>query len=215
MKKKYALALAAVLLAGAVLTGGSLAATSASGQAATEDLAAPKLQVSIGQSSSGQLSVSSPKENLMPGDSLGSAGFTVENTADVSLYARVTVTKYWTDGGETKNNTTMSAGTIDMTLTSSSWLQAEEVLSGNSGETEVYYYAIPLQPGQSADLDLDLLLDSSLTNGYQGAGVTLTAQVDAVQYVAGENELNASGILATFGVVATLNADGSIQSVTQ
>ena len=64
-------------------------------------------------------------------------------------------------------------------------------------------------------MDLTLLLDLSLGNDYRDASVMLDASVDAVQYVAGENELNASGILATFGVDATLNGDGSIQSVAQ
>ena len=43
----------------------------------------------------------------------------------------------------------------------------------------------------------------------------MKAAVDAVQFVEGQNELNAGGILASFGVIAELNEDGSIRSVTQ
>ena len=131
------------------------------------------------------------------------------------LYARVTVTKYWTDQNGAKNNTTMDASLIQMSAAAGSWLQAEDVMTGTSNETEVYFYAIPLQPGQTADLNLSLALDKDLTNAYQSAGVKLDATVDAVQFVSGQNKLNADGILASFGVVATLNGDGSIAAVTQ
>ena len=212
MKKKLILLSTAALLVAISIVGGSLAATSAVGQKATNDLAAPTLAVSIDSSAAAELTLDST--SAMPGDELA-ASFTIENTADVPLYARVTVTKYWADETSQKNNETKDAALIGMSADSAQWLQAEDILTGTSGETEVYYYALPLQPGQAADLDLTLLLDLSLGNEYRDASVMLDASVDAVQYVAGENELNASGILATFGVAATLNGDGSIQSVAQ
>ncbi|MEA4966209.1 MAG: hypothetical protein VB055_10345 [Oscillospiraceae bacterium] len=214
MKKKLILLITAGLLVAAAIVGGSLAATSASGQKATSDLAAPTLQVSVGQSASRALTLDAEDSVQMPGDQLAGAGFTIENTAEVPLYARVTVTKYWTDANA-KNNTTKDSDLIHMSAQTGSWLQAQAIFAGTTDETEVYYYALPLQPGQTATLDLDIALDETLGNDYQSAGIVLEATVDAVQYVAGQNELNADGILATFGVVATLGGDGGIQSVTQ
>lgn len=216
MKKKLILLITAGLLVAAAMVGGSLAATSASGQKATSDLASPTLQVAIGQSATEALTLKSGDSALMPGDQLDNAGFTIENTASVPLYAKVSVTKYWCDGvTNAKNNTTMDANLIDMAAQSGSWLQANQIMAGSSGETEVFYYAVPLQPGQAANLSLTLALDEDMNNAYQGASIVLEATVEAVQYVAGQNDLNADGILAAFGVVATLGGDGSIQSVAQ
>lgn len=215
MRKKYLLLGAAALLVSAAVVSGSLAAISAVGDRATNELGAPTLSVSIGSYvEPTQTRVGDDTQGIMPGDHLSCDGFVVKNTADVPLYARVTVTKYWTDEKNTKNQD-LDANLIQMNVDETGWLQANEVFSGNSGETEVYYLAKPLASGESATLNLGILISSELSNAAQNAGISVSAQVDAVQYVAGENELNANGILASFGVEAELNGDGSIASVTQ
>ena len=88
MKKKLILLSTAALLVAIAIVGGSLAATSAVGQKATNDLASPTLAVSIDSSAAAELFLDST--SAMPGDELA-ASFTIENTADVPLYARVTV----------------------------------------------------------------------------------------------------------------------------
>lgn len=214
MKKKYLMLGVAAVLVSAAIIGGSLATINAVGEAATNRLGAPTLAVDIGSVASAKAAVEDQTDKIMPGDQLDCSGFVVQNTAEVPLYARVTVTKYWTDGDE-KKNTELDAKMIEMTVEESGWLQANEVLMGTSGETEVYYLAKPLASGESATLDLDITVSKDLGNIGQNAGITVKAQVDAVQFVAGQNELNASGILASFGVEAALNGDGSIASVTQ
>lgn len=214
MKKKYALIGFAAMLVAVAIIGGSLAATTASGEAATNELAAHTLGVTIQQPGTAQLQVTG-SSHVMPGDTLDNTSFTFENTADVPFYARVTVSKYWTDANQKKDAAALDANTIELTAENSGWLQADTVLEGNSGETEVYYYAKPLNAGQSAAMDLKIKLSETLENQYQGQNVELDVAVDAVQYAEGENELNAEGILGSFGVEATLNADGSIRSVTQ
>lgn len=214
MKKKYLmLGVAAILVATAII-GGSLAAINAVGEEATNNLGAPTLEVGIDSKSTAETAVGDEAEKIMPGDTLDCSGFIVENTAQVPLYARVTVTKYWTDEDNAKN-IDMDANMIEMTANESGWLQANDVLKGTSGETEVYYLAKPLASGESASLDLEIIISRELDNIGQNAGITVKAVVDAVQFVEGENELNANGILAAFGVDAVLNSDGSIASVTQ
>lgn len=214
MKKKYALIGFAAALVTVAIIGGSLAATTANGGAATNALAAHTLGVTIQQPGTAQIQVTG-SDHVMPGDTLDNTSFTFQNTEDVPFYARVTVSKYWIDETQKKNSETMDANAIELATKSSGWLQADSVLEGNSGESEVYYYAQPLTAGQSAAMDLNIKLSKELENQYQGQKVQLDVQVDAVQYAKGENELNAEGILTAFGVEASLGADGSIRSVTQ
>jgi len=214
IKNKYFVLGLAVLLVSAAVTGGSLAAINAVGSAATNKLEAPTLGVSIDYVASAEAQVGDGDEWIMPGDKLDCSGFLVTNTAEVPLYARVTVTKYWTDEKDEKSST-LDAHMIGMTANETGWLQANEVLRGNSGETEVYYLARPLNAGESAMLGLDIVISEKLGNVGMGAGIKVKATVDGVQFVAGQNELNAGGILASFGVDAALNADGTIRTVTQ
>lgn len=214
MKRKYLALGVAALLVSAAIIGGSLATINAVGDEATSNLEAPTLGVSIDYVASAEAQVTDQNDKIMPGDKLDCSGFLVTNTAEVPLYARVTVTKYWTDADD-KKDTDIDAKLIRMTADEGGWLQANEVLVGNSGETEVYYLARPLASGESALLGLDIVISEELGNKGQDAGITVKAAVDGVQYVEGENELNAGGILASFGVEAALNADGTIRSVTQ
>lgn len=213
-KNKYILLALAVIVVSTAIIGGSLATINAVGDPATEKLEAPTLKVDIDYATTGIAEIADKNGRLMPGDTLDCSGFVVANTAQVPLYARVTVTKYWTDEKNEKN-TELDAHLIEMTTDETGWLQANEVLRGNSGETEVYYLARPLASGETAKLPLELRIGEELTNAFAGTGITVKASVDAVQFVEGQNELNAGGILASFGVDAALNADGTIRSVTQ
>lgn len=214
MKKKYLMLGVAAILTAMAIIGGSLAAISAVGEEATNDLGAPTLAVDIKSIATAETAVGDSLKNIMPGDRLDCSGFVIENTAQVPLYARVTVTKYWTDENDAKN-IDLDANLIEMTADESGWLQADTVQNGTGGETEVYYLAKPLASGESAPLDLEIIISKDLDNSGQNAGIAVKASVDAVQFVAGENELNAKGLLAVFGVDAVLNSDGSIASVTQ
>ncbi len=214
LKNKYILLGLAALLVSTALIGGSLATINAIGDPATNKLEAPTLGVDIDYAASGVAEIADKNGRLMPGDTLDCSGFVVANTAQVPLYARVTVTKYWT-GADDKKDSALDAHLIEMSTNETGWIQANEVLRGNSGETEVYYLARPLASGETAKLPLELRIGEELTNAFAGTGITVKASVDAVQFVEGQNELNAGGILASFGGDAALNADGTIRSVTQ
>ena len=60
-----------------------------------------------------------------------------------------------------------------------------------------------------------MIVSDELDNSYQGLGITVDARAEGVQFVSGENSLNATGILDTFGVVAQLDGNGNILSVAE
>lgn len=211
MRKKYLLMLITAALVAAVALGGSLAAVSASGHQATNQLAAPTLEIGITDAS---YTVESGV--LVPGDQLDERAttFQVNNTAEVAEYTRVTIRKYWVDENGEKNYD-LDTSLLTMDVTGNGWLTAEGGISFTSGETDVFYYIRPIASGESVTLPLSIQVSGAADNAYQKAGIQLEVSVDSVQYVAGENELNRQGIENTFGVLATLNGDGSIQSLAQ
>lgn len=211
MKKKYLLMGVTATMVVAVAVSGSLAAISASGRQATNKLAAPELEVGV-TNAAFEIDAGS---KIVPGDALDESAtkFTVSNTQDISEYTRVTVRKYWTDeNGEKDMTKDASLLTLDV---SGSWLEAEGGVSFSSGETDVFYLSTPLDAGQSVELPLTIQVANEVDDSYQNYHIELEVSVDSVQYVSGENELNQKGIESTFGVLATLNSDGSIQSLAQ
>lgn len=210
MKKKYLLMGVTATMVVAVAVSGSLAAISASGRQATNKLAAPELEVGVTNAA-----FEMDAGSIVPGDTLDESAtkFTVSNTQDISEYTRVTIQKYWTnEDGEKDMTKDASLLTLDA---SGSWLQAEGGVSFSSGETDVFYLSSPLDPGQSAELPLTIQVSNEVDDSYQNYHIELEVTVDSVQFVSGENELNQKGIESTFGVLATLNSDGSIQSLAQ
>lgn len=217
MKKKVLLmGLAAVMVMGAVV-GGSLAA----GQASTENpvtapLAAATLNIEWTGGKSDPVTLAVTDKTLMPADEIEvKDGYKVDNTGSVDAYIRVTVTKYWADG---KGKTTdLAAENIELGLNSEDWLQAESLFEGNSNETEVYYYKYPVPAGQSTSELLESIgIPADLTNDYADKTVKLEAVADGVQFAGADAaDLNASGILASWGVVAELDANGNLVSVTE
>lgn len=217
MKKRVLLmGLAAVMVMGAVV-GGSLAAGQASAEnPVTAPLAAATLNIEWNGGESEPVTLSVADKALMPADNVDvENGYKVDNTGSVDAYIRVTVTKYWAD--EDGKTTELDASNIQLGLNSEDWIQAESLFDGNSGETEVYYYKYPVPAGQStSDLLETIGIPASLTNEYAGKTVQLEAVADGVQFAGADAaDLNASGILASWGVAATLNADGSLNTVTE
>lgn len=217
MKKRVLLmGLAAVMVMGAVV-GGSLAAGQASAEnPVTAPLAAATLNIEWNGGESDPVTLSVADKALMPADNVDvENGYKVDNTGSVDAYIRVTVTKYWAD--EDGKTTELDASNIQLGLNSEDWIQAESLFDGNSGETEVYYYKYPVPAGQStSDLLETIGIPASLTNEYAGKTVQLEAVADGVQFAGADAaDLNASGILASWGVAATLNADGSLNTVTE
>ena len=152
----------------------------------------------------------------MPADEIEvKDGYQVDNTGSVDAYIRVTVTKYWAEGED--KTTKLAAGNIELGLNSADWIKAEKLFEGNSDETEVYYYKYPVPAGQSTSELLETIgIPADLTNEYAGMNVHLEAVADGVQFAGADAaDLNASGILASWGVVAELDENGNLVSVTE
>lgn len=217
MKKKVLLmGLAAVMVMGAVV-GGSLAAGQASAEnPVTAPLAAATLNIEWTGGKSDPVTLAVTDKALMPADEIEvKDGYKVDNTGSVDAYIRVTVTKYWADGKD--KTTDLAAENIELGLNSEDWLQAESLFEGNSNETEVYYYKYPVPAGQStSELLKTIGIPADLTNEYADKTVKLEAVADGVQFAGADAaDLNASGILASWGVVAELDANGNLVSVTE
>ena len=217
MKKKVLLmGLAAVMVMGAVV-GGSLAAGQASAEnPVTAPLAAATLNIEWNGGESKSVGFTVTDKALMPADNIEvNNGYEVDNTGSVDAYIRVTVTKYWADGKD--KTTDLAAENIELGLNSEDWLQAESLFEGNSNETEVYYYKYPVPAGQSTSELLETIgIPADLTNDYADKTVKLEAVADGVQFAGADAaDLNASGILASWGVVAELDANGNLVSVTE
>lgn len=215
MKKKYYLLLTAALLLAVSIVGSSLAATSASGAPVDSYLKSPTLDLDLSKgmaSSEGQSPLEAREGVLMPGDEMGKTTFYVDNKGEVPFYVKVIVSHYWTEDGEklidrTTDDLKWEAG--------EGWMKSEGPLLGTSKESATFYYARPLNPGERVPLDAIVYLSSDMDNEYQGLGFEVTAKATAVQFVSGQNELNAAGILNTFGVIASLDGSGNILSVTE
>ena len=82
-------------------------------------------------------------------------------------------------------------------------------------ETQVFYYKYPVAAGHStADLLKQIEISASIGNEYTNKKVQLEAVADAVQFAgANESELNAKGILASWGVAATFDANGNLTNI--
>ena len=81
----------------------------------------------------------------------------------------------------------------------------------------MYYYKYPVPAGQSTSELLETIgIPADLTNDYADKTVKLEAVADGVQFAGADAaDLNASGILASWGVVAELDANGNLVSVTE
>lgn len=217
MKKRVLLmGLAAVMVMGAVV-GGSLAAGQASAEnPVTAPLAAATLNIEWTGGESDPVALTVTDKALMPADEIEvKDGYQVDNTGSVDAYIRVTVTKYWADAdGKT---TDLDAANIELGLNSADWIKAEKLFEGNSDETEVYYCRYPVAAGQSTSELLETIgIPASLTNEYAGMTVHLEAVADGVQFAGADAaDLNASGILASWGVSAQLDENGNLVSVTE
>lgn len=218
MKKRIILLCAAAVLVAAAIVGGSLASISATGKVATNELTAQTLKVDAVSD------YTVTTQALMPGDTVDkdSTVFSVQNTAQTPAYLRVTINKYFltqvqsdASAEDWQKNTDLSASLISMNVDEQNWLRAQGGITGDSHETDVLYYRMPIGPGETIQLPLTLSIDTTLDNSYTNTRIQLSVKVDAVQFAAGENELNANGILNTFGVIATLNSDGSISSLSE
>lgn len=219
MKKRFLLMGATAVLVMSAVVGGTLAA----GQATAENpVTAPLAAATLNIEWNGQQNISAPvllemqNYNLMPADIIELTNtYSVKNTGSVDSYIRVTVTKYWTDESGNKMPE-LDASNIYLQADTDNWLQAEQLFGDQTmNETQVFYYKYPVAAGHStADLLKQIEISASIGNEYTNKKVQLEAVADAVQFAgANESELNAKGILASWGVAATFDANGNLTNI--
>lgn len=207
MKKKLLLLGMAVCILAVALVGGTLAATTyTTNSNLYSNLQTPTLQVEL------SCDAAADATKVLPGAVIGE-NYTAKNPAtntNITEYVRVTITKYWKDANGTKvfdkDVDKIALGLADQ----ENWL----VLSQTAEQT-VLVYRHPLAAGDTTGVFLkDLTLDTRLS-GYQDYQVGLDVTAEAVQYQQGDNTLNATAILSSWGVEATLDDAGSITAVSR
>lgn len=223
MKKRYLLMAIAVALLLTVVAGGSLAATQIGGtekENVTASLDTKTLSIDLNSELAEKAAVELPQEiHMMPGDSINLGGlYRVKNDGngdDVSAYVRVTVHKTWLDSAAKGGEVALSGQMLNLTA-KDGWLKAEDLFGRENTDTQVFYYATPLKPGQETDALLEsLALSASAGNVYADKGVQLEAYAEGVQFAAGHNDVNKAAILASWGIDVTLDESGKILSIAQ
>lgn len=204
MKKKYMLMGVAAALITTTIIGGSLAAIQVNGEDVRQDINTRSLNIEL--TGSGAVEGNLYLGNAMPGGVIDK-DIKIENTADTPLYARVTIRKYWGDYGTDSSELTKdySKDTDKISLeVSGEWLEDENASDG--GETSVYYYRNPIEPGtEPVDILKSLKIESDLDNSYADKGIGLEVEVDAVQTYAAEDAM-----LSEWGIGADIDENGTI-----
>lgn len=216
----------------AVAAGGTLAAQRVQSGVLSLGLNASALDIewqgdsTTADSDSGAITVKDA--NIMPGDTYEFAAadenYSVQNlksvqndgnTSTLPAYIRVTVTKYWCESGTDQKDQNADAKLITLNCDTDNWMELQSPFEGRTkSQTQVFYYKTPLDPDEATSKLLQSMsLSTEAGNDYMDRQIYLEAKADAVQYVPGDNELNEQAILSAWGVKATLNADGSIGSI--
>lgn len=214
----------------AVAAGGTLAAQRVQSEVLSLDLNAANLAIewsADGTAESDSGAITLDDSTLMPAGEYdftqNTDNYSVQNVdadSNMSAYVRVTVTKYWCDGNDaeaTAKDLKADSGLLTLTCDEENWTsiaQPAAFAGRTKSETQVFYYKTPLAPGaNTSSLLKSMALSDAADNNYINKAIRLEAVADAVQYVPGDNELNERAILSAWGVKATLNADGSISSI--
>lgn len=207
MKKKYMLMGVAAALITTTIIGGSLAAIQVNGEDVRQDINTRSLSIEL--TGSGTAEGNLYLENAMPGGVIDK-DIKIENTADTPLYARVTIRKYWGDyeSGSIELTKDYSKDTDKISLeVNGEWL--EDKNAGDGGETSVYYYRKPIEPGtEPVDILKSLKLDADLDNSYADKGIGLEVEVEAVQTYAAQ-----VAMLSEWGIWADIDENGTIINI--
>lgn len=229
MKKRYIMLAVTAALVFAVAAGGTLAAQRVNSGVLSLGLNAATLDIELAAgktTDSGAITVKDT--DIMPGDTYefeaADENYSVQNltsvqnngnTSTLPAYVRVTVTKYWCESGTNQKDHDADAKLITLNCDTDNWMELRSVFAGRTkSQTQVFYYKTPLDPGEATSKLLQSMsVGTEAGNDYTDRQIYLEAKADAVQYVPGDNELNEQAILSAWGVVVTLNADGSIATI--
>ena len=197
MKKRLALLAVAVALVAFAAVGGSLAYTQVTGSAVDTQINTKTLSIAL-NSADASVKKSVTLKGAVPGDSIGK-DISVTNSADTTLYTRVTIQKAW------------KADDLDASLLTFDVNKSGDWIVIDNGESIVLYYTKPLAAGQSTDSALSAVkISKDADNSYTDQTVELSVTADAVQsYDA------ATAMMSAWGVSAGFDGNGILTSVTE
>lgn len=130
----------------------------------------------------------------------------------VELYTRVTAYRYWYDGEEkvfNRNGVVLEASTIELLRGNDDWIE----VPGADDEVVYLYYKKPLPTGTRTTNFIDSFtvnFGTANTNAYSGLSAKVNFTADGVQSVGAKEAM-----LAEWGVIADIAADGTLVSVTE
>jgi len=207
IRKKYLALALAVTVVLAAAAGVTLAYTQYSGTPVNTQITTQSLSISLNSAEVPQTKKLT-YDSLVPGAQLNQ-NFTVTNSANTTLYTRVTVNKSWgTQSGTSYDKDFKADGnliTVDADKLDG-WIVTYE-----DSEQMVLYYTKPLAAGESTTSILSgISLSSSMDNQYTDKNVELSITADAVQGYDAKTAMRSA-----WGIVATFASDGTLTGVTE
>lgn len=221
MKKKK-IFIALVSIAAIAALGGTYAAFVSSSDPVRKTVSASSLGIEIEQSEwKADPGQAEAVENGVvfsggvPGEEI-TGNVTVRNTEDQDAYIRVAVYRSWLDDGEK-----VADGSLDVEEIEYGWKDAgtagEWIVLTDEEDPEItyFYYKYPVGSGESTETVMDYFSVLKKTihqnqNQYADKGVKLEFEADGIQTIAAKDAM-----LAEWGVVAQIDADGVLTSVTE
>ncbi|MEG0366043.1 MAG: hypothetical protein RR585_04355 [Coprobacillus sp.] len=134
----------------------------------------------------------------------------IENVKDKELYARVTVTRYWTDGQNNKITDAEAAYINILTEQTGDWIVMND--SGSNQERIIFYYKQPINAGQKTSPFMDAIqLDEGMSNqAYSKYHANIKVEAEAIQKVGATDAM-----LSQWGVDATFDSQGNIETIVE
>ncbi|MEJ8736730.1 hypothetical protein WKT02_04640 [Erysipelotrichaceae bacterium HCN-30851] len=147
-------------------------------------------------------------EKVMPGSQIDSSAY-IENVEDMTVYVRVTATKYWTDqDGNKLPDADASLITMNYSNTDD-WIVIDDSENSNN-EIMYFYYRKPLNPNEKTSDVIDgLTIDSKLSDQtYGNYKIHLSLDAEAVQTTDGID-----AAMSEWGMTIETDENGNIKSV--
>lgn len=226
MKKKIILMSVAAVLAMTAIIGGTLAGFNTQSEQGKTDITTKSLGIDLTDVTGGSFNLDDQTLTAtakMPGSEVAMSYAITNNVAEgYSLYARVTVYKYWED----IQNADLEADKITLYVKDADGnnveLAQDEATDGMTrvndwfiqyadDEQIILYYAKPLAAGESTGNVMDsLVIDQKVGNAYTNQNIVVEIEADAVQQIAAE-----SAMPSEWGVYPSFDENGNIVSIAE
>ena len=214
MKKKLLLLSMIVCILAVATVGGTLAYATTTSGTITGQYETPGLAVSLAAASDTQ---NDEALKLTPGGAAQSISYTATNTDATPEFVCVTITKYWAKDQE--KDMAGVTNPADILLDGLDNLNAGDTYGGEwivlrkSTEQIVLVHAGHLNANEQATVSGEVRLSAAAGLANAGYQPQIHVSAQAVQYLDGNDTVNANAILAAWGVQANI-ANGTITGVT-